>query len=139
MNYNKEKENHYNITHVKECKKIYRPLMKLTLDEAYYVENKWQHACFSAYNIIPSESNKYDEIDAELTLEEIKDIINAYGVEPPRAHWYWNELSLYMYNIITERNFHNYLEKSTENIERINMPKEHIDSGDNSKIKIEIL
>lgn len=127
MNYNQqEKEKQHTLTHIKECKKIYRPLITLSLDEAHYVENKWQHACFSAYNIRPSEIKKYDELDAELTLEEIKDIINAYGIEPPPTHWYWNELALYMYNIITERNFHNYLEKCTEKIERTIMAKEDI-------------
>jgi hypothetical protein len=100
MNYNQEeKEKQDNITHIKECKKLYRPLIELTLEEAYYVENKWQHACFSAYSIRPSKNSNYYHLDLQLTMEEIKDIINAYGIEPPESHWYWSEVSMYMCNV----------------------------------------
>ena len=62
-------------------------------------------------------------------MEETQDIINAYGIEPPSSHWYWNEVSICMYNTnITDGYFHTYTEIGREKIELIQMAQQDIDT-----------
>jgi hypothetical protein len=79
---------------INERKKIYHPLIPISLDEAQYIKNKWHHACLSAYNLLPNEENYKKKFD--LDFSEICNIIYHYGVYPPKNHWYWNEKEKYL-------------------------------------------
>lgn len=77
----------YKKYHIKENKKIFKPLKTLTLEEAIYILNPWHHAVITEYNINPMEYNNY--INLKLNYQEITNIIKFYGILPPRNHWYW--------------------------------------------------
>jgi hypothetical protein len=74
--------------HLNNCKKIFRPLIPITLEEAQFIKNKWHHACLSALNILPTKEN-YNK-NFNLDYLDIRNIIREYGVYPPKNHWYWN-------------------------------------------------
>ena len=76
--------------HINNCKKIYRALIPITLEEAQFIKNKWHHACLSALNLLPTKENYNKNVDLILNYYDICNIIREYGVYPPKNHWYWN-------------------------------------------------
>jgi hypothetical protein len=65
----------------KECKTI-------TLEQAQFVKNEWHLVYLTEMNLVPSK--EYFNEDFDYDFDEIKEIINKYGISPPSNHWYWN-------------------------------------------------
>jgi|LauGreDrversion4_2_1035121.scaffolds.fasta_scaffold101270_4 hypothetical protein len=63
-----------------ESKKIYRQLKPVTLEEAIYIKDKWHHAILTYLGLTATYNEEHAYI--ELDNEEIKDIIQFYGVKP---------------------------------------------------------
>ena len=82
---------------VNNCKKIYRALIPISLEEAQFIKNKWHHACLTAFNLLPTEEN-YNK-NFNLDYSEICNIIQEFNIYPPKNHWYWNIKSDYTNNI----------------------------------------
>ena len=113
-----------NITHIKECKKLYRHLNCVTMEDSVYIENQWHHACLSAYNKSPSAENKYLDLKLNLNFEDIQDIINAYGIYPPENHWYWVKLTKTKHMEVFNKIFCENVESGNEKIENKKMSEE---------------
>ena len=110
MSYLNDNENETSgLIHIKENKKIYRKLRQISLEDAIYVENQWHHVCLTALELNPSTVNCYKNIAIDLDFEEIQDIINAYGIEPPQNHWYWGAMAQISYIETSNNIFKNYL------------------------------
>ena len=75
---------------VNNCKKIYRELIPISLEEAQFIKNKWHHACLTALNLLPTKENYNKNFDLILNYYDICNIIREYGVYPSKNHWYWN-------------------------------------------------
>lgn len=82
--------------HSPNYKKIFRALMPISLEEAQFIKNKWHHACLSALNLLPTKENYNKNFD--LDYSDICNIINEYGIYPPKNHWYWNIKINYLNN-----------------------------------------
>ena len=118
-------------THIKECKKIYRPLLQFPEKEMSYIENEWHHACLSAFNILPTYKTRF--MDFDYKFEEIQDIINAYGIDPPINHWYWSEITKIAYDRIINDVYISYLENGNHKIDNELMTSEDIKNKDVKK------
>jgi len=67
-------------------------LIQLTNVQMSLVENKWHHAVLSYFQHIPTIEKRYpDEYYTKLTYMHIEDIIEEFGIEPPKEHWYNKE------------------------------------------------
>lgn len=82
--------------HINNCKKIFRRLIPITLEEAQFIKNKWHHACLSAFNLLPTKENYHKNFDLDYC--DICNIVREYGVYPPKSHWYWKTKSDYINN-----------------------------------------
>ena len=63
-----------------EPKRLYLPLKSLTLEEAIYIKDKWHHAILTYLELTATYNEEHAYI--KLRNEEIKDIIQFYGVKP---------------------------------------------------------
>ncbi len=60
----------------------FHPLIKLNKTQMKLVEHTWHHAILSAYNLIPTKENPYNNL--EISSVDVIHIVRVYGVRP-----YW--------------------------------------------------
>jgi len=62
--------------------------IRLSNKQMNLVENNWHHAVLSYFEHIPTIEKKYPDDYYDIKYEQIEDIIEEFGINPPQDHWY---------------------------------------------------